>query len=101
MVADHFIDHEADEFLAEFGIEIGLRRQLAQPGNLPRLAVRIGGGQGGARLVFAHSLGDAEAFGQHVDQRGVDIVDAAAEAGKLGIGGRIGHAWANVRLEKG
>ncbi len=86
MVADHFIDDEADELLAEVGIEVRLFRQLAQAHDLALLASRIGGGQVLFGLVGAHGLGDPEAFRQHVDEGGVDIVDARAETGENGVG---------------
>ncbi len=93
MVPDHLVDDEPQELLAKVRIELSIRRQRAQPGDLAVFARRVGSGQGMFRLVGADRLGDAEAFRQHVDQRGVDIVDAGAEAGQNGIGrGRsVGH----------
>ena len=91
MVADHFLDHEADEFLAEFGVEVGFLRKLAQPGDLAFLPPRIGRGQGIRRLVGADRLSDPEPLGQDMDQGGIDIVDAAAERGELRVGCGFGH----------
>ncbi len=82
VVADHFVDHEADELLAEVRIEVRVLGQLAQAGYLAFLAAGVGGGQVGLRLVFAHGLGDPEPLCEHMDQRGVDVVDAGAEAGE-------------------
>ena len=82
MVPDHFVDHEANELLAEFGIEIGFDRQRAQAFDLKRLAARIARRETGLGLVLAYRLGDAEAFGEHVDQRRVDVVDALTIAGE-------------------
>ncbi len=93
-MADHFLDDEAQELLGELGIELGICRQLPQPGDLPLLAARIGGGQAVLGLVGADRLGDAEALGEDVDQRGVDIVDAGAEAGEDGIGLIFAHRGA-------
>lgn len=86
MVADHFIDDEAKEFLGKLGIKIGLFRQFAQPCDLACFTVRIGGGKGDLRLVFAHRLRDPEPLGQDMDQRGIDIVDALAEGCEHRIG---------------
>jgi hypothetical protein len=86
VVADHFLDDEAQEFLGKFGIQVGFFRQLAQAGDLARLAVGIGRGQGGPRLVLAHRLRDAKPLGQNMDQGGIDIVDALAKAREHRIG---------------
>ena len=40
MMSDHFVDNEAQEFLAELGVEISFFRQLAKSRNLSLLAVR-------------------------------------------------------------
>ena len=90
MVPDHFIDHEPDELLAKVGIELGFFCQLAQPGNLPLFAQWIAWWKRVFGLVGTHRLGNAEAFGEHVDQRGVDIVYRGAEAGERGIGVGVG-----------
>lgn len=89
MVADHFIDDEAQELLAELRVQLGLFRERAQPGDLSLLARRIGGGQRLACLVLAHFLRDAEAFRQHVNDRGIDVVDTLAIPRQRGIGGVI------------
>ena len=86
VVADHLVDDEAQELLAELRVEIGLFRQRPQPRDLSEFAIGIGGRQGCARLVLADRLRDPEPFGQHVDDRGVDIVDALAKRGQRRIG---------------
>jgi hypothetical protein len=100
VVADHFVDHETDELLAELGIEIGFLGQAAQALNLPFLARRVGRRHRHARLVFADFLGDAKALRQHMDQGGVDIVDALAETRENLIGrlvvGLAGHRQRTV-----
>ena len=90
MVADHFIDNEAQELFAKLRIEIGLFRQGPQPGDLTFLAIRIGGRQRDLRLILTDRLRDPKPLGQHVDQRGVDIVDAAAKDRELRIVRRVG-----------
>ena len=50
MVADHFVDDEAEELLAEFGVEIGFDRERAQPLDLAPSRAGIGGGQAGLAL---------------------------------------------------
>jgi octaprenyl-diphosphate synthase len=78
MMADHFIDDEAKEFLGKIGIQIGILGQLTQPFNLPLFAPRIGRRQGRLRLMLAHGLRDLEPLGEHEDEGGIDIVDALA-----------------------
>ncbi len=87
MVPDHFLNDEAQEFLAEIGVELRFAGQFAQTLDLAVLACGVGGGQGMLGLVRTHGLGDAKPLGQYVDQRGIDIVDAGAIAGQDGIGG--------------
>ncbi len=86
VVADHFVDDEADELFAEIRIQIGLFRKLAQAHDLSLLAAGVRGGQVVPGLVGADGLGDPKAFRQHVDQGGVDIVDARTETGENGVG---------------
>ena len=85
-MADHFIDDEAQELLAELGIEIGLLGQPAEPSDLRLLPAGIGSGQAAHRLVAADRLGDLEAFGEQEHQGRVDIVDALAVAAERFVG---------------
>jgi octaprenyl-diphosphate synthase len=62
VVANHFVDDEAQEFFGEFGVEIGVAGQLAQAGY----------------LLFTHRLGHLESLCQHEHQRRIYIVDAFA-----------------------
>ena len=78
MMADHFIDDEAEKFLGEVGIEVCLCRERAKPRNLALLAAWVGGRQSGLCFVGADGLGDLEPFGEHKYQCRVDIIDALA-----------------------
>ncbi len=81
MVADDFVDDEAQEFLGKIGVQLGIAGQLAEAFDLCRSSrAGIGGGQFRLCLEFAHGLRDLESFGEHEHQRGVDIVDAVAVA---------------------
>src|SRR5690606_8918725 len=100
VVADDLVDHEADELLAVLGVEIGFDGECAQAFDLARLAGGVARGQAGLGLVLADRLGDAEALGQHVDQRGIDVVDRLAVGGEhrvlvLGLG-MAGHRRATL-----
>ena len=60
------------------------------------------GGQVLLGLELADLLGALEALGQQVDERGVDVVDAAAQPGELGRDlGHVAHAgqprWLSAR----
>ena len=57
VMADHLINNEAQEFLAELGIEIRIPGQAAQPRDLGFLAAGIGRRQAARRLVAADRLG--------------------------------------------
>ena len=85
VMADNFRNDKIEEFLREVGIELGGLREASQARDLRRLARRIGGSETVRRLVTADRLGAFEALGQHVDERGVDIVDAVAQAQQFGM----------------
>ncbi len=92
MVADHLVDDEAQEFLAELGVKLALLGQPAQARDLFLFARRVGRRQRCLGLVCADGLRDAEPFGKHVHDGRVDIVDALAIPGKDRIlGWRVGH----------
>jgi hypothetical protein len=78
-MADDFADYEGEIFLSEFRIELGRLCQLAQARHLIGLAGRVGRRQAVLGFEGSHLLSAAEALGQHVDDGGVDIVDAAAQ----------------------
>jgi len=89
VVPDDLVDDEAQEFLAEIGIELRIFCQFAQSRDLAFLPPGIGRGKVHLRLVGADRLGDAEALRQDMDQRGIDVVDAGAVSGQDGIGSRL------------
>ena len=78
MVADHFLDDEAQKLFAEFGIEACVLSQPPQPRDLALFAARVARRQMVLRFVGPHRLGNAEALSQNVDHGRVDIVDALA-----------------------
>ena len=86
MMTDHLVDDEAQKLLAEPGVEPRLLRQGPQPGDLTGLAVGIGGGEARVGLVPTDRLGDLEAFGEEMDERSVDVVDARPVPGERLVG---------------
>lgn len=96
MVAYHLLDYEAEEFLAEFRIKVGIFRECAQPLDLALLARGIGWRQSHLRLVLSHGLSDPKSLRKDMDQRRVDIVDAFAEPRQDGIGLVIVHGIGHI-----
>src|SRR5687768_10890633 len=68
---------------------MGLVGKAAKAGDLLGLARRVGRRQSVLGLQDANRLGAAEAFGEHVDQRSVDVVDRSAISPELFM--RIGN----------
>lgn len=95
MVPDYLVDNEPQEFLGEFRVEMRFLCQFTQALYLQFLSRRIGWRERDLRLIPAHRLRDAEALGQYMDQRSVDIVDAFAVARQHRIVGwaRRGIVW--------
>src|SRR5690606_38145451 len=76
VMPDDLGDDEPDHRLAELGVEVGLAGERPEARDLGLLAGGIGGGQLVHPLVLADLPGDLEAFGEQVDDRRVDVVDA-------------------------
>ena len=93
VVPDDLFDDEGQELLGEDRVEVRLVRQLPQARDLLHLAARVRRRHPAGGLEHADLLGRLEALGQQVDQRGVDVVDAAAQPRKLGRdrGGEVAH----------
>ncbi len=73
-------------FSAKSGSSLAFSANSRSRADLGRLARRIGGRQIVGRLILAHRLGAFETLRQQMDQRGVDIVDAVAQAQQFGMG---------------
>src|SRR4051812_47205103 len=80
VVVDDLRDDEAQERLGEHRVEAGGVGQGPQPGDLALLTLRVGGREVLLGLEPAHLLRALEALGEKVHERGVDVVDAAAQA---------------------
>jgi hypothetical protein len=70
-MADHFVDHEIEEFFREIGVQPGILGQPPEPGDLRLLARRIGRRQMVQRFILADRLGAFEPFGKKVNERGI------------------------------
>lgn len=78
VMPDDFGYDEAQEFLGEIGVQIGIFGQLKQAFDLFNLAARVRGWQVVAGLQGTNRLRSLKPFGQGVDEDGVQIVDVAA-----------------------
>lgn len=84
VVTNDLANDEGEEFFREIGIEPGSLCEFAQTRDLRGFTVRIRCGKTGGSLEFAHGLRLTKALGEHVDQRGIDVVDALAVQFQLG-----------------
>ena len=78
VVSDDFLNDEIQESLGEIGVQIGLFRQVFQPGDLRFFARGIGRGEVVFRLELAHRLGVLEPLAQGIDEDRIQTVDAFA-----------------------
>ncbi len=73
---DDLVDDEAQELLAEGGVETSFLGEGPEPGDLNSFAIGIGWSEAHLCLVFTHSLRDFEAFSEQMNERSIDIVNA-------------------------
>jgi hypothetical protein len=83
VVVDDFADDEGEEFFGEFGVEFGTFREGAQAGDLFGFAGEVRGREFQAGFQLSDGLGAFEALGKQVNECGIDVVDAAPEAGQF------------------
>src|SRR5690606_17015885 len=98
VVMNHLSHDEAEPLLGELGVEVGLFRELMQAGDLALLAGGVARGQVVLGFEGAHLLRAAEALGEHVHERSVDVVDAGAQAQQGGHGVVVRFAHATQRI---
>src|SRR5690606_28827035 len=77
--------HELEPLLRELRVEVRRLGELAQPRDLLLLARGIRGRHVVRGLELADLLRGAEALGEQIDERGVDVVDASAQAQQCGV----------------
>jgi len=94
VVSDDLADDEGEELLGELRIQVGVGRQLPQAGDLALFAHRISRREVVRGLEPADALGVLEPFGEQVNERGIDVVDARAEFLEFGTGLLVWfHPW--------
>ena len=80
VVVNNFGDHEVEPLLGEGGVEIGVFSESAKAGDLASFACGIRGGEVVRGLKTADLLSKFETLGQKVNQRGIYVVNALADA---------------------
>lgn len=83
VVMDDLGNDEVEDLLREDRVQPRGSGEASQPGQLLLLAAGIGGRQAEICLEMTDPLGAPEAFGQQVDQGGVEVVDARAQGGEF------------------
>jgi hypothetical protein len=90
VLPNDFLSDKGQEFLGKVRVELADRREMPQTADLLGFSAGIARGQSVLRLQFADGAGTPKPLRQHVDDRGIDIVDAVPEAANFGNGiGRI------------
>ena len=92
MVVNNLGDDEVQKFLGERRVEPTFFGKGTQMGNLYPFALAVGRGHTARRLQLADLLGELESLGQHVNESGIDIVDALTDSGQFreGVLPRVG-----------
>jgi len=88
VATDHFVDDQAEELLAEGGVDAGIGGRGADPGHQLGLASVVGGGEAVGGFVEADEIGDFEALGEETDEVSIDLVDTRPELGECFVAHR-------------
>src|ERR1700737_1958020 len=99
IMQNDFTNHKGKKLFCKLWIKFGSRRELAETGHLLRLSDGIRRRQVVPRLQDSNLLRTSEALRQHVDDRGIYIVDTVAYILKLGHdGGETDISQLRIRL---
>jgi hypothetical protein len=91
-MSDDFTNDKGEELLGKVWVEFAYGSEMPQTADLLGFSSAIARGQPVVGLQFADCPGTSEPLRQHVDDRGIDIVDAVPQVAKFGNGiGRIHH----------
>jgi hypothetical protein len=85
-MSNDFTNDKGQELLAKVWIEFADRREMPQTADLLRFPAGIARGQFVPGLKFADRVGTSEPLRQHVDDRGIDVIDAMPQVSKFGNG---------------
>ena len=89
---NHLGDNEVEPLLCEFGVEVRVFGERAQARDLAHLAVGVARGHAVLGLQFADLLRATKPLGEHVNERGVDVIDAAAQREQRSLWRSIAHS---------
>ena len=86
VMADDLGHDEREPLLRELGVEVGIDGERTQARELLLLTSGVGCRHPVLRLQLADLLGRTEPLGEQIDQRRVDVVDAAAQTAQRRVG---------------
>ena len=78
-----FPNDKGEELLGKVRVQLADSREMPQTADLLGFPSRLAGGQSVLGLQFADRLGAPEPLRQHVNDCGVDIVDAIPQVSKV------------------
>ena len=85
-MSDDFTNDQGQELLGKVWVELADSREMAQTAGLLSFSGGIARRQSMVSLQFADCPGTPETLCQHVDDRGIDIIDAVPQVSKVGNG---------------
>ena len=98
MLPNDFLNDKGQELLSEVRLELALIREMPQTADLLGFSFWIAQRQPVLGLQFADCAGTLEPLRQHVDDCGIDIIDATAQGSKARQNGISGIHQNNLSL---
>src|SRR5437763_3645273 len=86
VLPNNFMNDKGEELFGNGWVKFADRREMPQTTELLGFSAGIARGQSVLRLQFSHRAGTPKPLRQHVDDRGIDIVDAVPQVAKFGNG---------------
>jgi hypothetical protein len=92
MLPNDFMNDKGQELLGKVWVKVADCREMPEAAHLLRFSAGIARGQSVPRFQCADGPGASEPLRQHVDNSGIDVIDAVPQISKFGSGiGRIYH----------
>ena len=91
VMSNDLTNDKGQELFGKVGIEFADCRKMPQTADLLGFPPGIAREQSVPGLQFADRMGTSEPLRQHVDDRGIDIIDAVPQLSKVGNGIRSVH----------
>jgi hypothetical protein len=86
VLPNDFTNDKGQELLGKVWVEFADRREMPQTADLLGFPPGIAREQSVPGLQFADRMGTSEPLRQHVDDRGIDVIDAVPQVSKFGNG---------------